>query len=101
MSAATAERPGVAEDGQVPGVDRPYTDEEMAEVIRLGNEIFERDVRPTLPPDPPNDYIVIAVDEDDWEINADPVVCHDRMNARSRGRLFARRLVTPYTSRRR
>ena len=94
MRKHAADVPAVASEDAAPADD-------AAEVIRLGTEIFERDVRPTLPPDPPNDHIVIDVDERTWAIDADPVVCLDEMNRRTGGRLFSRRLVTPYTSRRR
>lgn len=35
---------------------REHRNEESAEIIRRGEEIFERDVRPMSPSDPPNDF---------------------------------------------
>lgn len=65
------------------------------ETIRLGEEIFERDVRPTLPPDPPDDAIVIDVDGGGWEIDADPVAAHKRLFAKApNARGYVRRLVS-------
>ena len=84
------------------GVDRPYTAEEIAEIVRRGNEIFERDVRPTLPPEPPDDFISIDVNGGGWEIDEDAARASLRLRERRPAACsFQRRLVSPHVGRRR
>ena len=96
-NAAPAEPAAAATAGRAAPAP-PATDDE---IYRLGEAIFERDVKPTLPPDPPNDYVLIDVDGGAWVTGPDPVACHEEMSRRTPGRLFSRRLLTPYVSRRR
>ncbi|QDT13959.1 restriction endonuclease subunit S domain-containing protein [Alienimonas californiensis] len=89
--------PNVSEPSIDPraGEQRPFTEEERAEIVRRGNEIFERDVRPTLPPNPPNHFILIDVNGGGWEIDPDYVAASDRLYARFPNACgYARRLAT-------
>ena len=71
-----------------------------SEVVRLGEEIFERDVLPTLPADPPGHTIIIDVDGGGWEIDPDEVAAAERFAARRpHGRGYLRRLDSAFSGR--
>lgn len=56
-----------------------YTKEEAA---RLGDEIYNRDIRAQVEPDHRGKYIAIDIETGTWEMDADEIVAGDRLRAR-------------------
>lgn len=52
------------------------------EIERLGEEAFEREVRPVLRPEDDGKFVAIAVDSGDYEIDADDYTAVMRLRAR-------------------
>ena len=75
------------------GFPKPPRRHAPSEIVRKGEEIFDRDVRPTLPPDPPPHHILIDVDGGGWIVDEDDVRAYERFferwpNARGYSRLL-------------
>ena len=63
----------------MPATDSPHNPEELA---RLGSEIFDRKVRPTLRPEDDGKFIAIDILSGDFEINEDDYNAVMRLRAR-------------------
>ena len=56
-----------------------HTKEEAA---RVGNEIYERDIRTKVEADHKGEYVAIDIETGAWEIDIDEIVAGDRLHAR-------------------
>ena len=54
----------------------------LAELGRLGTEVFDRKVRPALRPEDDGKFVAIDVDSGDYEINEDDYTAVTRLEAR-------------------
>jgi hypothetical protein len=52
------------------------------EVVRRGQEIYDRDLKGKLEPQHNGDFITINVLNGDYALNPDPVLAHDAMKAK-------------------
>ena len=70
--------------------------ENPSDIVLKGEEVFEREVRPTLPPDPPDHHVIIDVDGGGWEIDADGAAAAERFfQKRPHARGYSRLLTSP------
>jgi hypothetical protein len=53
----------------------------MEEASRLGNEIYERDIRLHVEPDNKGKYVAIDIETGAWEMDADEMAAGDRLFA--------------------
>ena len=53
-----------------------------AEVVRLGTEIYERDIRPTLQPEDDHKFIAVDIATGDHEIDGDDYTAVMRLRSR-------------------
>jgi hypothetical protein len=56
-----------------------YSNEEAA---RLGNSIYERDIRPKMSEGDHGKYVAIDMDTGEWEMDADEMEAGDRLRGR-------------------
>ena len=63
----------------MPATDSPHSPEELA---RLGTEIFDRKVRPTLRPEDDGKFIAIDILSGDFEIHEDDYTAVMQLRAR-------------------
>ena len=74
-----------------------YSKEEFA---RRGDEIYERDLRPHVEADNEGKFIVIDIETEVYEIDADELVASDRLLARhSDAQVWLRRVGSRYARR--
>ena len=62
-----------------------YTAEEIA---RLGEEIYERDIRVKVEPEHDGEFVVVDVVSSDYEVDESDVAASDRVLARNPGALL-------------
>lgn len=55
----------------------------LEEIDRLGTEVFDRRIRPTLRPEDDGKFIAIDVDTSDYEIDEDDYTAITRLEARN------------------
>ena len=60
--------------------DGAYT---TAEVVRLGREIYEREVRGQVENSHDGEFVVVDVTTGDWEVDGDDVAASERVLARN------------------
>jgi hypothetical protein len=76
------------------GIEPRYTKEEFA---RRGDEIFERVVRPRVEGEDERKFVVIDIETEDFEVDADEISASDRLRARNPdGQFWARRVGSRY-----
>jgi hypothetical protein len=81
----------------MPGPQPGYSREEFA---RRGEQIFERDIRPTLSGARDEDFVLIDVETGDYEIDAaDIVALHRLLARRPDAQVWMRRVGSPYAHR--
>lgn len=61
---------------------RRHTQEELDELIRRGEEIFEREIRPKVAGEDPGKYLLIDIESGDYEVDADSIAAGDRLRER-------------------
>jgi hypothetical protein len=72
----------------------------MEEFARLGEEIFERDIRPHLAGGNAEDFVLIDIETGAYEIDADERSASDRLLARHPdAQVWMRRVGSPFTRR--
>ena len=57
----------------------------IEEIVRLGDEIYERDIRRLVEPDHDGEIYAIDVDSGDWVVDEDELVVEDRLKAKRPG----------------
>jgi hypothetical protein len=73
---------------------------EAAEVVRRGQEIYDRDIRARVEPEHRGEFIVIDIETGDYEIDAREVAAIQRSIAKHPdGRRCLLRIGFPYTHR--
>jgi hypothetical protein len=55
------------------------------EIARLGNDIFERVVRPKLKPEDDGKYVAIDIETEEYEVDTDDYTAVMRLHARKTG----------------
>lgn len=55
------------------------------EVVRLGREIYEREIRAEVEPDHEGEFVVVDITTGAWEVDADDVAASDRALRRNPG----------------
>jgi hypothetical protein len=60
--------------------DGAYT---TAEVVRLGREIYEREVRGQVEDSHDGEFVVVDITTGDWEVDGDDVAASERVLARN------------------
>lgn len=75
----------------------PRPDMEAAEVGRLGDEIYERDIRAVVEPEHTGKFLALDIATGDYEIDTDEVAAIDRLIARHpEGARYLLRVGYPY-----
>ncbi len=71
-----------------------YSKEEFA---RRGDEIYARDIRPTLPRDARGRFVAIDIETGAFEVDANEQMASDRLSARVPGaQIWLRRVDSPF-----
>jgi hypothetical protein len=75
--------------------NRPrYSKQEFA---RRGEAIFEKDIRPKIPPGNDRKFVLIDIETGDYEIDADEMAASKRLLARRpNGQVWMRRVGSPF-----
>lgn len=61
---------------------RTHTQQQLAELLRRGEEVFERDVRSKIADADPQSYLLIDINTGDFEIDADSDIASGRLRER-------------------
>jgi hypothetical protein len=81
-------------------VVRPQPRYSKEEFARRGDEIYERDVRPSVQPGDEGKFVVIDIDTGAYEIDEDELAASDRLLARkSNAQLWVTRVGSRYARR--
>jgi hypothetical protein len=63
------------------------------EIVKRGNAIFEKDIRPHLKGRDPMDFVVIDIETGSYEVDADHLTANGRLRARiPDAQIYARRV---------
>ena len=74
---------------------KKYSSEELQ---RLGDDLFDRDIRAKVSDEDPRKYLMIDVDSGDYEVDTDDMAACDRLLARHpEAQIIGRRVGSPYT----
>jgi hypothetical protein len=67
------------------------------EIVKRGEAIFEKDVRPHLKGRDPMDFVLIDIETHDYEVDADHLAAHGRLRERNPdAQIYARRVGSRY-----
>jgi hypothetical protein len=79
---------------------RPHPRHTKEEFARRGDEIFERDIRPKLPSNNDDKFILIDIESGAYEVDADEKAASDRLLARHPdAQVWIRRVGSRYARR--
>ncbi len=72
---------------------KAHTRKQLAELVRRGEEVFEREVRSKVAGRDPHSYLLIDIESGDFEVGTDSIAAGERLRARHPGALVYFRRV--------